>query len=316
MSEAWCVLSYWPPAGGAPPRGVRPHDPKGLLMSENSNTTPSVTPAGWYPHPGAEAAPGSEMYWDGSGWRTDMVRQPGASDTAAAGPVKRPWYARKAVIIPVAVVAAIVLIGGVGSALGGGSSSRDAAPQTVQDDATSEVAAQPEPEPVMIVVPNVVGQSGAAARATLEALGLRVAAEGDETMPVIAQDVAEGTTVEEGSTVTLTLEAKPQLTRGQENAIRSAQSYLDFTAFSRAGLFDQLTSEYGEGYEGADAEFALAYLEQNGLVDWNAEAVESAESYLSFTSFSRQGLYDQLTSEYGEQFTPEQAEHALTAVGY
>ncbi|HCU79038.1 MAG TPA: hypothetical protein DGU37_11170, partial [Microbacterium sp.] len=108
----------------------------------------------------------------------------------------------------------------------------------------------------------------------------------------------------------------PQLTLGQQNAIRSARSYLDFTAFSRAGLFEQLTSEYGEGFEAADAEFAIAHLEQNGLVDWNAEAAESAQSYLDFTSFSRQGLYDQLTSEYGEQFTPEQAEYALTAVGY
>lgn len=43
-------------------------------MSETSNTTPSSTPAGWYPHPGAEGAPGSEMYWDGTTWRTDLVR--------------------------------------------------------------------------------------------------------------------------------------------------------------------------------------------------------------------------------------------------
>ena len=51
-------------------------------MSETSNTTPSSTPAGWYPHPGAEGAPGSEMYWDGTTWRTDLVRQPGATDAA------------------------------------------------------------------------------------------------------------------------------------------------------------------------------------------------------------------------------------------
>lgn len=285
-------------------------------MSENSNTTPSATPfptpAGWYPHPGAEAAPGSEMYWDGSGWRTDLVRQSGASEAAAAGPSKRPWYTRKALIIPAAIVVGLIVIGGIGSALRGGPSTSDAAPAAPVR--TTDAAAQPEP--VLIVVPNVVGMDGASARAALEALGIRVSADGDESMPVIAQDVAQGAQVEEGSTVTLTLEAKPQLTLGQENAIRSAQSYLDFTAFSRAGLFDQLTSQYGEGFEAADAEFAIAYLEQNGLVDWNAEAVQSAESYLSFTSFSRQGLYDQLTSQYGEQFTPEQAEYALAAVGY
>jgi hypothetical protein len=49
--------------------------------------------------------------------------------------------------------------------------------------------------------------------------------------------------------------------------------------------------------------------------DWNAEAVESAESYLEFAAFSRQGLIDQLTSEFGEQFTVEQATYAATQVG-
>jgi hypothetical protein len=106
------------------------------------------------------------------------------------------------------------------------------------------------------------------------------------------------------------------LTLGQENAIESAKSYLDSSGFSRKGLLHQLTSEYGEGFEKADAEFALAYLEQNSMVDWNAEAVESAKSYLESSSFSKNSLYEQLTSEYGEQFTPEQAKQALTAVGY
>ena len=85
-------------------------------MSETSNTTPSSTPAGWYPHPGAEGAPGSEMYWDGTTWRTDLVRQPGATDAAVpahatvTAPSKRPWYTRKAVIIPAAVVVGLIVI--------------------------------------------------------------------------------------------------------------------------------------------------------------------------------------------------------------
>lgn len=33
-------------------------------------------------------------------------------------------------------------------------------------------------------------------------------------------------------------------------------------------------------------------------------------------SFSRDALYDQLTSEYGSGFTDKQAKHALKAVGY
>ena len=105
------------------------------------------------------------------------------------------------------------------------------------------------------------------------------------------------------------------LTLGQQNAIESAQAYLQNLDFSRAGLLDQLTSEYGAGFKEAEAEFAIAYLEKNSMVDWNAEAVDSAKSYLEFSSFSKSGLFDQLTSEYGGQFTPEQANHALKAVG-
>ncbi|WP_256842174.1 Ltp family lipoprotein [Ornithinimicrobium cryptoxanthini] len=105
------------------------------------------------------------------------------------------------------------------------------------------------------------------------------------------------------------------ITRSQEQAIGSAESYLEFTHFSKKGLIGQLSSEYGEGFSEADATFAVEYLEDNGLVDWMEQAVGSAESYLEFTHFSRQGLIDQLMSEYGEQFTQAQAEHAADAVG-
>jgi UTP:GlnB (protein PII) uridylyltransferase len=104
-------------------------------------------------------------------------------------------------------------------------------------------------------------------------------------------------------------------TVSQQNAYGSAKSYLSFKGFSRAGLLDQLTSEYGEGFPAADAEFAVARVEAEGGVDWNAEAAEAAKSYLEFTTFSRQGLLDQLTSEYGEQFTPEQAEYGVNQTG-
>jgi len=46
-----------------------------------------------------------------------------------------------------------------------------------------------------------------------------------------------------------------------------------------------------------------------------AEAAESAKSSLQLSSFSRQGLIDQLTSEYGEGFTREQAEYGVSSTG-
>lgn len=108
---------------------------------------------------------------------------------------------------------------------------------------------------------------------------------------------------------------EPNMTAGQKNAVRSAESYLEYSGFSRLGLIQQLTSEYGEGFEPADAEFAVAYLEQSGEVDWNAEAVESAENYLDYSAFSREGLVEQLTSEYGDQYTLDQATYAVDQVG-
>jgi hypothetical protein len=100
--------------------------------------------------------------------------------------------------------------------------------------------------------------------------------------------------------------ASPALTLGQQQAIAQAESYLDFSAFSRTGLIEQL--EY-EGFSKEDATFAV----DNITVDWNEQAAASAESYLEFTSFSRSGLIDQLLYE---GFTPEQAEFGVTAVGY
>ena len=42
---------------------------------------------------------------------------------------------------------------------------------------------------------------------------------------------------------------KPEMTMAQENAYGSAKDYIDNGAFSKQGLLQQLTSEYGEGYE-------------------------------------------------------------------
>ncbi len=92
----------------------------------------------------------------------------------------------------------------------------------------------------------------------------------------------------------------------QRNALGSAQDYLDYTAFSRSGLIDQL--EY-EGYSNADATWAVDHV----TVDWNQQAAKKAQEYLDYTSFSRSGLIDQL--EY-EGFTAAQAEYGVSQAGF
>jgi hypothetical protein len=98
----------------------------------------------------------------------------------------------------------------------------------------------------------------------------------------------------------------PELTMGQKNAVRKAESYLELLAFSRSGLIEQL--EY-EGFSTEDATFAVDYIE----VDWNEQAALKAKSYLDLMAFSADGLVEQL--EY-EGFTDGQITYALKAVGY
>lgn len=83
----------------------------------------------------------------------------------------------------------------------------------------------------------------------------------------------------------------------QQNAVKSAKSYLNYSAFSYQGLVSQL--EY-EKFSNEDAVYAA----DNCGADWNEQALKSAKTYLDYSAFSRTGLIKQL--EY-EGFTNEQA---------
>lgn len=76
------------------------------------------------------------------------------------------------------------------------------------------------------------------------------------------------------------------------------------SGFLKAGLIEQLSSPAGEGCAENDAVFAVNYLGPN----WNAEAYGAVKSYLDVSSFSLDGLINQLASSAGDQFTQAQAE--------
>ena len=105
-------------------------------------------------------------------------------------------------------------------------------------------------------------------------------------------------------------EQQPDMTPGQENALKSAQQYLDLSGFSKAGLIDQLSSSAGEGFSKADATYAANHVD----ADWNAEAVEAAKDYLDISPMSKDALIQQLSSSAGDKFTPEQARYAANKV--
>lgn len=95
-------------------------------------------------------------------------------------------------------------------------------------------------------------------------------------------------------------------TMGEQNALRTALSYLDTMAFSYSGLIEQL--EY-EGYTHSEAVYGADHCG----ADWNEQAALSAASYLDVMSFSRSGLIEQL--EY-EGFTHAQAVYGVEQNGY
>ena len=76
---------------------------------------------------------------------------------------------------------------------------------------------------------------------------------------------------------------------------------------SKQGIYDQLTSEYGEQFSKEAAQYAVEHLK----ADWNANALAKAKDYQSQMSMSPDAIRDQLTSEYGEKFTQQEADYAI-----
>ncbi len=95
-----------------------------------------------------------------------------------------------------------------------------------------------------------------------------------------------------------------------QNALRKAELYGNQMHMSKAGIYDQLTSEYGEGFEAEAAEYAI----DNADINYKKNAVEKAKQYGNQMNMSKTGIYDQLISEYGEQFTSEEAQYGIDNV--
>lgn len=92
-----------------------------------------------------------------------------------------------------------------------------------------------------------------------------------------------------------------------KSALNSANSYSDLMHMSKAGIYDQLISEYGENFSAEAAQYAI----DNMAVDWNSNALQKAKEYSDVMHLSKAGIYNQLISDYGEKFTQEEAQYAV-----
>ncbi len=140
-------------------------------------------------------------------------------------------------------------------------------------------------------------QDPAAAKAEADAAAKAEKAEADAAAKAEADAAAAAKAAAEAAAKAGTV--------SQQNALRKAADYLEYTAFSRTGLIGQL--EYEE-FSTADATWAVDRV----TVNWNEQAAKKAKDYLEYTAFSRTGLIDQLIYE---GYTPTQAEYGVSKTG-
>ena len=140
-----------------------------------------------------------------------------------------------------------------------------------------------------------------------------------EPVQEVSQSISENTIAENESEDNVPIEDKVEdiapiedkveekIPTEYKSALKKAKSYSDIMNMSKAGIYNQLTSEYGEKFSAEAAQYAIDNVE----VDWKENALKKARSYQDIMSMSPSAIYDQLVSEYGEMFTPEEAQYAI-----
>ena len=124
-----------------------------------------------------------------------------------------------------------------------------------------------------------------------------------ESEQEVSQNNSENTTAENKSEN----KVEDNIPTEYKSALRKAKIYADTMNMSKTGIYDQLTSEYGEKFTVEAAQYAI----DNITVDWRENALKKAKLYQETMSMSPAAIYDQLTSEYGEKFTAEEAQYAI-----
>ena len=90
-------------------------------------------------------------------------------------------------------------------------------------------------------------------------------------------------------------------------ALRQAQHYSDYLHLSKAGIYDQLTSN-AENYSPEASQYAVDHVD----ADWKKNALEAAHDFKEISpGMNKEEIYKMLISKYGEKFTPEEAQYAI-----
>jgi hypothetical protein len=277
---------------------------------EQRKTGIMSTPAGWYPQPD-----GQQRYWDGESWTENFA--PGVSPETPLGvsaethpTARKNWFLRHKVIT---AIGAVLLIGAFSNLANGGGKSDTTAlvSDTVATSASPEKAAADKAAAELAASNQAATDKAAADQAVVDQAAADKAAAAQAVIDKAAADKAAAAKAAADKAAAAKAAAAKKiadanrLTTAQENAKRSAESYLEMSGFSRSGLIDQLKFE---GFSVNDATRAIDSMK----VNWNTEADQSAKSYIDMSGFSRSGLIGQLKFE---GFTTAQAAHGADSVG-
>ncbi|MHC1683664.1 MAG: Ltp family lipoprotein [Clostridiaceae bacterium] len=127
----------------------------------------------------------------------------------------------------------------------------------------------------------------------------------------VSQSIKLGETIHEGDTIKIVFSLGKKPSTEYTNALKKAETYAKTMHMSKRGVYDQLTSEYGEKFPADAAQYAV----DNMQADWNANALEKAKTYQKSMSMSKSAIYDQLVSDAGEKFTASEAQYAIDHLG-
>lgn len=168
---------------------------------------------------------------------------------------------------------------------------------------------------LIVIVVGVIGNLGNSEEPKQAAPDKEVVAEPDTTAKNVEQtsvkeDVKEEPKEEPKEETKEEPNEEPKednVPREHKSALKKAEQYAEAMSMSKAGIYDQLTSEYGENFPKEAAQYAI----DNIVFDWKENALIKAKQYAESMNMSDDAIYDQLISEYGEKFTKEEAQYAI-----
>ena len=154
---------------------------------------------------------------------------------------------------------------------------------------------------IIIALFVIIGAIGSNGDDDFDSVNTGIVAQGQETTqnPNVEENISAQEKEEE--------KVEDNVPTEYKSALKKAKIYSDTMNMSKAGLYNQLTSEYGEKFTAEAAQYAI----DNVQADWKENALKKAKTYSDTMNMSKAGVYDQLISEYGEKFTAEEAQYAV-----